>query len=131
MRILPFMPALLLVALVIAAPAHAQEKITFFEDPVFKPLNKDDEHPMADLILLADQGDTRAQFILGDLYAKGKGGLVKNPQKARHWFNQSAISGYGASLIRLAALAKRDGNIIEAYSWYDLASTFCGPTIRY
>ena len=118
--------ALLLAAFVFAAPARADDKVVFYEDPVFKPLNDGDEHPMSDLIKLSENGDTRAQFILGDLYAKGKGGLVKSHEKARHWFNQSAINGYGASFIRLGALAKREGKMIEAYSWYDLGASLAG-----
>lgn len=118
--------ALLLAAFVFAAPARADDKVVFYEDPVFKPLNDGDEHPMSDLIKLSENGDVRAQFILGDLYAKGKGGLVKSTEKARHWFNQSAINGYGASFIRLAALAKHEGKMAEAYSWYDLGASLAG-----
>ena len=124
--------ALLLTAVVCSAPARADDKVVFYEDPVFKPLNDGDEHPMSDLIKLAEGGDIRAQFIMGDLYGKGKGGLVKSTQKAKHWFNQSAINGYGASFIRLGALAKREGNLIEAYSWYDLGSSLAsGKDARY
>lgn len=118
---------MLLATLVFAQAAHAaDDKIVFYEDPVFKPLNDGDEHPMSDLIKLAEGGDTRAQFILGDLYAKGKGGLVKSTDKAKHWFSQSAINGYGASFIRLGALAKHQGNTAEAYSWYDLGASLAG-----
>jgi hypothetical protein len=107
-------------------------QIVFYEDPIFKPLHADDEHPMADLIAMAEKGDMRAQFILGDLYAKGKGGLIKNRKTAQHWFNESAIAGYGASFLRLAALAKHEGQMIEAYSWYDLGSSLAsGKDARY
>lgn len=128
---------LIIAALLLAAapitPAHADnDKVVFYEDPVFKPLNEGDEHPMSDLIKLSEGGDIRAQFILGDLYAKGKGGLVKNTQKAKHWFNQSAMNGYGASFIRLGALAKREGDLAQAYSWYDLGSSLAsGKDARY
>lgn len=126
--------AFVLTAVVMAAPVRAddKDKIVFYEDPVFKPLNDGDEHPMSDLIKLSENGDTRAQFILGDLYAKGKGGLVKSTEKAKHWFSQSAMNGYGASFIRLGALAKREGNMAEAYSWYDLGSDLAsGKDARY
>ena len=118
---------LLLATLLCAQIARADDdKVIFYEDPVFKPLNDGDEHPMSDLIHLAEGGDVRAQFILGDLYAKGKGGLVKSADKAKHWFSQSAINGYGASFIRLGALAKHQGNMAEAYSWYDLGASLAG-----
>ena len=110
----------------LAASNANTDMVKFYEDPVFKPLNGGDEHPMADLTRLAEGGDIRAQFILGDLYAKGKGGLVKNTTKGKHWFSQSAINGYGASFIRLAALAKAEGNTAEAYSWYDLGAALAG-----
>ena len=126
MRIHLIITAAMLAAVLLAAPARADEKIVFYEDPVFKPLNDGDEHPMSDLLKLSEQGDVRAQFIVADLYAKGKGGLVKNTQKAKHWFSQSAINGYGASFIRLGALAKREGNMVEAYSWYDLGASLAG-----
>ena len=109
-----------------AASSADTDLVKFYEDPIFKPLNGGDEHPMADLTRLAEGGDIRAQFILGDLYAKGKGGLVKNTDKGQHWFNQSAINGYGASFIRLAALAKAKGDMAEAYSWYDLGAALAG-----
>ncbi len=126
MRIHLIITAAMLAAVLLAAPVKADEKIVFYEDPVFKPLNDGDEHPMSDLLKLSEQGDVRAQFIVADLYAKGKGGLVKNTQKAKHWFSQSAINGYGASFIRLGALAKREGNMVEAYSWYDLGASLAG-----
>ncbi len=109
-----------------AASSADTDLVKFYEDPIFKPLNGGDEHPMADLTRLAEGGDIRAQFILGDLYAKGKGGLVKNTDKGQHWFNQSAINGYGASFIRLAALAKANGDMTQAYSWYDLGAALAG-----
>lgn len=124
---------LLAVAVLLPASLQAAEtvsadsdKVVFYEDPVFKPLNKDDEHPMTDLTHLAENGDVRAQFILGDLYAKGKGGLVRNTDTARRWFSLSAINGYGASFIRLAALAKRKDDMTQAYSWYDLGADLAG-----
>lgn len=103
-----------------ALPAQA-EKIKFYEDPLYQPLNKDDPHPMSDLIALAEQNDVRAQFILADLYAKGKGGLAKDTKKAQKWFEASARQGYAPSFLRLAALAKRADDPVSAYQWYTLA----------
>ena len=81
----------------------------------------EDPHPMEDLLLLGDEGDSRAQFILGDLYGKGKGGLPRNIGKARDWFEKSARGGYVQSFIRLAALEKRVNKPEDAYKWYTLA----------
>lgn len=110
----------LLPVLLCSQPALA-EKIEYYQDPVYQRLNPGDPHPMNDLIGLAEEDDVRAQFILGDLYAKGKGGLSKNEKKASYWFQQSAKRGYYPSFIRLAALAKRRNDPIEAYKWYTLA----------
>lgn len=109
-----------LLALLMATPVRAEE-ITYFEDPIYEKLNAEDHHPMEDMILLAEAGDTRAQFILGDLFAKGKGGLGKSEKKAREWFDMAARQGNHYAFIRLAALAKHKGDWVEAYQWYDLA----------
>lgn len=107
----------------LSSPAVA-EKLKYYQDPVFQGLNAGDSHPMSDLLALAEQGDVRAQFILGDLYAKGKGGLSKNEKKGAYWFEQSARNGYYPSFIRLAALAKRRDAPEEAFKWYTLAAEY-------
>jgi len=109
---------LTLSALLATAPAKAE--IKYFQDPAYQQINKDDPNPMEDLIDLADQGDSRAQYILGDLYGKGKGGLGKNTVKSRYWFETSARGGYSMAFIRLAAIAKRNRDYISAYQWYTL-----------
>lgn len=114
-------PLFVLLFLLLAATGAGAEKIKYFQDPVYQKLNAGDPHPMNDLIGLAEDRDVRAQFILGDLYAKGKGGLSKNEKKAAYWFEQSAKAGYYPSFVRLAALAKRRNAPEEAYKWYTLA----------
>lgn len=116
---------LALLCLSVCVPAQAAG-VRYLEDPVYTKINKDDEHPMDDLVILAKGGDARAQFILGDLYSKGKGGLAKNRVKARYWFEISARHGYTASFIRLAALAKRSRDYIGAYQWYTLNAAHGG-----
>jgi TPR repeat protein len=75
---------------------------------------------MDDLVKLAEQGDVRAQYILGDMYGKGKGGLGRNLVKSRYWFESAALRGYDPAFTRLAALAKRQKDPVEAYKWYTL-----------
>lgn len=104
------------VAAVGSAPA-----MEYYTDPVYEKLAPEDSHPMDDMIAEATAGDARAQFILGDLYSKGKGGLPKDDRKAYGWFNTSAKSGYAVSFIRLASLAKRQKKPVDAYKWYTLA----------
>ncbi len=111
---------LLVFALLLAQPAQATT-IRYYEDPVYVPLAKEDPHPMADLMALAEQGDGRAQYILGDLYGKGKGGLAKNQVKSRYWFETAARRGFSMAFIRLAAQAKRARDYPAAYKWYTLS----------
>lgn len=110
-----------LIIFLLLASIPAQADLKYYPDPVYKKLNAEDHHPMDDMLDLAKQGDVRAQFILGDMYAKGKGGLPRDFTEAKRWFEESAMHGYGQSFIRLAALAKREKNPIEAWQWYTLA----------
>ncbi|MFH1157319.1 MAG: hypothetical protein V1721_00295 [Pseudomonadota bacterium] len=119
MRYFPIM--ILCVALTPWFFGTAGAGIEYYPDPVYQKLNADDPPPMEDMIALAKQGDARAQFILGDLYAKGKGGFARDPAKARRWFEESAINGYNHSFIRLAALAKHEDKPLDAWKWYTLA----------
>jgi TPR repeat protein len=113
--------ALLLLCLLFAAPAAPAAGIPYLQDPVYGKIHPLDEHPMQDLVLLAQRGDVRAQFIVADLYAKGKGGLGKSAAKARFWFESAARKGLNAAFIRLAALSKHERKYVEAYQWYSLA----------
>jgi len=97
------------------------EKVMFESDPVYQKLADEDSHPMEEMIELAKQGNVRAQFVLGDLYSKGKGGLGQDLNKARKYFEDSAIHGYNYALVRLAALEKRTKNPLEAWKWYTIA----------
>lgn len=111
---------ILCIATAILARAFPAAAVPYYPDPVLEATGDHDPHPMTEMIGLAKNGDARAQFILGDLYSKGKGGLAKNEKKARYWFETSARNGYAQSFIRLAALAKRRDNFIDAYKWYTL-----------
>ena len=113
--------------LVIAMPAMA-ENIDYISDPLYEPLG--DTHPLEELFELAEDGDARAQYILGDLYGKGKGGVSQNIPLAKMLFAHSAKGGSGQALIRLAAIAKIEKDLTAAYQWYDLAVDHLdnGPT---
>lgn len=108
------------ITLAFAVPAAQAEKIKYLSDPPYQTMAPEDAHPMDDMKALAKEGDLRAQFILGDLYSKGKGALKKNTKQARYWFENSAYHGYSFSFIRLAALDKRAKKPEEAYKWYTL-----------
>lgn len=109
------------VLLTVMASTPAFANLKYYPDPVYQKFNSEDSSPMEDMVTLAQSGDVRAQFILGDLYSKGKGGVAKDITEARRWFEESAIHGYNSSFIRLAALAKRANKPLEAWQWYSLA----------
>lgn len=113
-----FLSALALL-LLLAAPVQAG--ISYPQDPVFNPLDPDETSPMQDMLILAEEGDARAQYILGDLYSKGKGGLAKDDKKAIEWFETAARNGYPEALVRLGAIARRQGKKVDALKWYSLA----------
>lgn len=121
-RTYPFLAvSVLALGLTLPAAAQAAEQIKYLSDPVYEKMAPEDPHPMEDLVLMGEEGDARAQFILGDLYGKGKGGLPRNIKKSREWFEKSARGGYAQSFIRLAALEKRVKKPEDAYKWYTLA----------
>jgi TPR repeat protein len=115
-----------LCCLVSFTPGAKAASFRYLEDPVYVKLNKDDPLPMEDLMTLASDGDARAQYILGDLYSKGKGGLARNRVKAYYWFEISARHGYTPAFIRLAALAKHNRDYILACQWYALDADHSG-----
>lgn len=117
--------SLILMLLMMTTSVQA-EGIRYYSDPVYQKMAPEDEHPMDDLVTLAEQGDVRAQYILGDMYGKGKGGLARNLVKSRYWFESAALRGYDPAFIRLAALAKRQKDTVEAYKWYTLAISHAG-----
>jgi TPR repeat protein len=52
------------------------------------------------LSLAGEQKSMKAQFLLGDLYALGRG-IKKDEFTAYHWYIKSAIQGYPKALTRL------------------------------
>lgn len=123
--------SVLLSATMLAHGAQASEKIRYYQDPVWEAENKDEPHPMEDLIDLAKGGDVRAQFILADLYSKGKGGFSRSTSKARQWFEESARNGYSPAFIRLAAISRHRDEAVDAYKWYGLAAETGGDDGAY
>jgi TPR repeat protein len=112
--------------LLLCLPVAAQAGLKYMPDPVYKPLDPAEDSPMQDMLILAEDGDVRAQYILGDLYSKGKGGLPKDFKQSARWFDLAAKNGYYEALVRLGALAKRQKKPVEAYRWYALAAEHLG-----
>lgn len=95
--------------------------ISYASDPIFTPIYPEEEHPLQGLFNLAQDQDARAQFILGDLFSKGKGGIAQNMKYADLLFQHSAKNGYPEAFIRLAALAQQSEQYQEAYKWHRLS----------
>lgn len=127
------MSRLFLILPLLALPLTAAADLKYYPDPVHKSLGEGDAPPMGDVLDIARQGDARAQFMIADMYEKGKGGFARDLKESRQWFELSGMHGYGQSFIRLAAEAKRAGNNIEAWQWYTLAIDTLdrGPTLDY
>lgn len=98
-----------------AEPVH-EDDIEFSQMSVLNPSKE-----FQVFLDLARSGDARAQFILGDVYAKGRSGLEQNDEKARKWFTRAARQDYHPALVRLAALEKHADDPLAAYKWYNLA----------
>jgi len=116
-----FLMITLCAALIAAAAPPALANLKYYPDPTYKRLNDDDPQAMDEMITLAKQGDVRAQFIIADMYEKGKGGLEKDLKEAHRWFEEAGMHGYNFAFIRLAAMAKDEKKPAEAWKWYTLA----------
>ena len=56
--------------------------------------------PNDDIVALAQQGDAKAQYNLGEMYATGKG-VAQNHKQAAAWFSKAAEQGDAAAQLRL------------------------------
>jgi uncharacterized protein len=74
---------------------------------------------------LAEKGDARAQFLLGQLYAKGLG-LAQNPYEAARWYRKAAEQGEAMSQAALGQSYEYgrgvSRNYAEAARWYRMGA---------
>ena len=79
----------------------------------------------ADYRKAAEQGDAKAQLLLGACYAKGDG-VTKNLAEAVKWYRKAAEQGVaGAQFMLGFCYAKGDGvtkDLAEAVKWYRKAA---------
>lgn len=59
------------------------------------------------MMQLANSGNRRAQFHLGEFYLKGTG-VDKNTEKAKYWFTKSAKNGFVRAITKLEELNEND-----------------------
>ena len=76
---------------------------------------------------LAEKGDAKAQFLLGDMYASGS--LGKNDlviKEAVKWYRKSAEQGYARAQFFLGTRYEFGEGVLEddatAYAWYKIAA---------
>lgn len=73
----------------------------------------------------AMQGDSRAQFRLGQMYELGQG-TAQSDSEAAGWYFKSAEQGYGKAQVRLGDLFKAGRGVarsdVEAVRWYRQAA---------
>ncbi|MBS0633366.1 MAG: lipase maturation factor family protein [Verrucomicrobia bacterium] len=78
----------------------------------------------------AQQGQPRAQFLLGLCYANGRG-LAKNVGEAARWYRLAALQGDGFAQINLGFLYGAGEGVardeIEALGWLNVAATSDAP----
>ena len=75
---------------------------------------------------LAEQGDTHAQFALGDMYGFGEG-VPQDYAKAVKWYRQAAEQGHLKAQLNLGSMYGLGQGVpqdyIEAHKWYNLAAS--------
>ena len=75
---------------------------------------------------LADQGDSRSQYILGSMFENGRG-VPLNYAEALKWHRMASEQGYAPSMVSLAFMFEMGvgvpQNYIEAYKLFSLAIT--------
>ncbi len=112
-------PALLL-ALVIATPAHAD-----FTAGKSAYDTKNWEQAIRHLRPLAESGEARAMVLLGNMYAQGYG-VTRNEAEAYTLYHRAALAGNNEAMVVTAAMLQQgigtEANIPQAIAWYKRAA---------
>ena len=69
----------------------------------------------------ANEGDVRANILLGDIYLEGLG-VTKNYQKALEYFSSPANSGNIHAQVSMAEIYKKLTNLSKSAEWYQKAA---------
>ena len=82
---------------------------------------EDDQEAAKWLQLAADQGDARAQTVLGLMYGTGEG-VPKNDQEAAKWYRMAADQGYALAQFNLGLMYYHGEGVPKDYQesikWY-------------
>ena len=93
-----------------------------------------DPDPLTEIRRRADQGDARAQLILGFKYANG-GGVLKDEAEAVRWFRLAADQGDARAQLQLGLMYANGRGVLkddtEAVRWYRLAADQGNATAQF
>jgi hypothetical protein len=74
---------------------------------------------------LADAGNVRAQFLMAEAYAEGRG-VARDGATAVRWYEKAALQGDSRAQVRLASLYASGNGVLRnnnlAYVWFGTAS---------
>jgi hypothetical protein len=111
-----------LVAALAAGPAFADA----YKDGIAAGNSGDFVTALKLLTPLAEKGDARAQFAVGQVYHRGLGEIDEDPTKARHWYEKAARQGNANAQSNLGVIyatgdgVPQDDRIAE--KWFRLAA---------
>ncbi|MES2942460.1 MAG: tetratricopeptide repeat protein, partial [Pseudomonadota bacterium] len=75
----------------------------------------------------AEQGNKVAQYLLGQMYAEGYGGVEKDAERARHWYTKSAVQGHAGAQYEVGKNYIKDSTVppdlADARHWLSKAAT--------
>ena len=121
--------AAILLALVLAAPVHAQS----FRQGVAAFQRQDYVTASRIFIPLAERGNAPAQTYLGFLFETGRG-VPMNYSEAAMWYRRAAEQGDGRAQYSLGLLYDRGQgvpqDIVEASKWLNLSAAGAPPPVR-
>ena len=80
------------------------------------PPNERIDEVVAEIHKAAEQGDSNAQFQLGEMYEKGRK-VRKNENTAQQWYRLAAEQGHVSAQFNLGRLMQ-DKNVVESLKWW-------------
>jgi TPR repeat protein len=69
----------------------------------------------------AKAGDTSCQILLGNYLSDGRKGIPIDRKRAIYWYKRAYEHGSSTGASNLAMLYRKQGDVDDAYRWYELA----------
>lgn len=115
-----FLPALVVLLSLLAAPATAQD----YDKGVASYERGDYVAALWKWRPLAEQGDAQAQYELGQSYFRGRG-VLRDYTEAAKWFRLAAEKGYAEAQVLLGGMYTAEQGVpldyVQGYMWVNLA----------